>query len=750
MRRHRFGRVAAALAAVYLAAVIALAVRAEFTGDVTLLWAVVVDQSGFMTDAIRPWWWLSPLLVVVAAGQSWAYWLVLRGRESGEPARNGRAVRLLRVTLYVDIGIGLLWLVPIPYAWWLSLVSVPVQLALAWLYFLVLRGTTPRWLRVLILVAGSLVAAHAAVSSVMWGLDMDLYAWLSAAYWGRILIWLVWMVSLLAAQARDPRWSPATVRFGVASMILSFFQPSGYVTVGFTNEVPWPLLFGELLGAVCACAGMVWSARSAHDLGSLRHPAPRSRPAPAPARRWPLPVVAIVLPLLPAAVNLLAHGTPFSLGPDNVLWDAVREVGDGELIACWFALDLLAGVGVPALLIVAVVLRRTRRLVRATVATLFSLAAACVVSAFTDADPFLPGELPFYPDSLFVKGGRLVSAGISPLWYAFAFTASALLLLFLYTAPPERRSRGRALVAVVALAVTLCLVPAADRNRGPITTAQQCSPPEAWEQPEQEQPAELTAEQRFVCSSRRRDNGLRQFSADTPDQEVLGYGRWICDLYTRDDRPELARLKLSRDALTGPLADICPSAAAVVRAGQAKQEREVAEMQAQAQAMCDATPRHRPRIQPAKAIRIREPQWTDYGVLQTYEGEEWDDAGLDPRNGLVSSQSGTLTVVTHSDFDLCVTLETYTRRPPVEIKGWDTVVEVGYQSPTGEIVLRDDLSGTVLPDLSLNGRKGHYRIRVHYAWFPNERTDKEWPVQRLLIMAYPARGDKEIVYRKKK
>ncbi|WP_090946753.1 hypothetical protein [Nonomuraea jiangxiensis] len=57
----------------------------------------------------------------------------------------------------------------------------------------------------------------------------------------------------------------------------------------------------------------------------------------------------------------------------------------------------------------------------------------------------------------------------------------------------------------------------------------------------------------------------------------------------------------------------------------------------------------------------------------------------------------------------------------------------------------DDLSGTSLPDLSLNGRKGHYRIRVHYAWFPWK--GEPLGTQRLLLMAYPAPGDKVTTYR---
>ncbi|MEU7743440.1 hypothetical protein [Nonomuraea sp. NPDC049158] len=354
--------------------------------------------------------------------------------------------------------------------------------------------------------------------------------------------------------------------------------------------------------------------------------------------------------------------------------------------------------------------------------------------------------LPLYPDSLFVKDGALVSTGISPLWYGLALTASALILTFLYAAPPAHRSRRHVLVAGIASAAALCLLPTADQARGPATTAKECDPPPLWEQERPEPPPKLTAEQQFVCALRKEGTGLARFAATTPDQVVLAYGRRLCDLHTRNDPHEPARWKIDRRALTYPLAGICPSAAAVVNAERAKQDREIAEMRAEAQRMCDATPRHHPRIKPATAIRIKEPQMTDYGVLETYEGEE-EGPNLEPGNGLVSSGPGTLAVITSPDFDLCVTVETYPRRPPVETKGWDTVVEVGYHSPSGEIVLSDGLSGTELPDLSLNGRAGHYRIRVHYAWFPWNGEDQGG--QRLLIMAYPAPGDKEVVYRKR-
>ncbi|MCK2218223.1 hypothetical protein MF672_031190 [Actinomadura sp. ATCC 31491] len=752
MRRHRFGRLAAGFAALYLAAVIVLAVVGLVTGSLVPLWRVVADPNGFMADEIRAWPWLAALLVAIAAVQAWAYREVLRGPLRGEPARHGREVRLLRLALYAMVVYELTWELPIPYLWWTSLVADVIQLVVMWLFFRVLAGTTRRWVRVLMLVTGALSVVRDAVTTVAYQTGHYLFAGQNWT-WALELLSLVWLVSLLVAQAREPRWSAATVRAGVISAVFSLLS-SGSVSIvafGGADEGALELLMPGLLGAASVFS-LVWWARSAHDLGTLQPAVPRTEPVRARAGRWPLPVLAIVLPLVPAAVNL-ARGVPFWLGPKNVLSDAVREYTGTEATAYFVALDLLVGVGAPAVLILVAVRRRTRTLLRATTLSLFLLGGAGAVSAFAPEHSTFFGELWLYPESLYVKqgatvpydGDQLLAPGISPLWYALALTASGLILLFLYAAPPAHRVRHHVLLAGLASAVALCLLPTADMARGPVAD---CDLPEQWQIDTGEaQPRELTAEQKFVCSLRDEygAQGLHVFPDTTPDQVVLAYGRHLCGVHTRNDPRELARLKINRAALTYPLAGICPSASTIVQAAKAEQDREIAEMQADSQAMCDATPRHRPRIEPARAIRLKEPQWTDYGVLQTYEGEEESDLDAGRGNGLVYSAHGILAVVTHPDFDLCVTLETYSRRPPVETKGWDKVVEVGYDSPGGKIVLYDSLSGTELPNLALNGRKGHYRIRVHHAWFPWKGEAQSG--QRLLIMAYPGKGDKEIVYR---
>ncbi|MGP4103988.1 hypothetical protein [Nonomuraea sp. KM90] len=407
MRRHRFGRLAAGFAALYLAAVIVLAVVGLVTGDLVPLWRVVADPDGYTADEIRAWPWLPALLVPIAAVQAWAYREVLRGRLRGEPARHGREVRLLRVALYAMVVYVLTWQLPIPYLWWMSLVADVVELVVIWLFFRVLRGSTRRWPRVLMLVTGTLSAVHNVATTIAYQTGNYLFAGQNWT-WTLDVLWSVWLVSLLVAQARDPRWSGATVRAGVIAVFFSLLS-SGSVSIvafGGSDAVAWKLLMPSLLGAVSVFS-LVWWARSAHDLGTLQPPAPRTEPVRARARWWPLPAVAIVLPLVPAAVNL-AQGVPFWLGPKNVLSDAVREYTGPEATAYWFALDLLVGVGAPAVLILVAVRRRTRTLLRATTLSLFLLGGAGAVSALTSEHSTFFGELWLYPESLYVERGATV------------------------------------------------------------------------------------------------------------------------------------------------------------------------------------------------------------------------------------------------------------------------------------------------------------------------------------------------------
>jgi hypothetical protein len=170
------------------------------------------------------------------------------------------------------------------------------------------------------------------------------------------------------------------------------------------------------------------------------------------------------------------------------------------------------------------------------------------------------------------------------------------------------------------------------------------------------------------------------------------------------------------------------------------------------QRKCAKVPRHRPLIKPVKATVVKSPIWPEL-PLQAYEEGAEDDPFEDDlmeraqENDLVVSAPGHLIVFASTSLRSCVTIETYARRPPMETKGWAHVVEVGYQSPDGSIVLHDGLGSALLPDLAAHG-KGHYRIRVHLSQIPWK--GEEQGAWRLLIMSYPGRGDHIIVHRPRK
>ncbi|MFI6907813.1 hypothetical protein ACIBKY_41575 [Nonomuraea sp. NPDC050394] len=759
MRRYRFGTIAALVALGFLAVVVVLCAFTLADPGNVLLWKVVTHDTftGDLFGSGIPWV-LTLALVLIGTLQAWALWQVLRGRARGELTDRGRKAGLLRLALYLGVGTSLAGIAVAPLivsweAYWFwsvsAIVSGLLQLAVASLFFLVLRDTASFGLRLFSLVTGVLIGVLTIGQSIAQVLFLESVAQIFTLGGMFGYLWPAWAGSILIAQGRDPRWSAATVRIGILAQVVSVLQPAGAVSFGsFGYGVPSTLVIYSLLSAV-GVLGLVWQARTAHELAA---PLPRA-PAPAPersaARRWPMAAVAIVLPLIPAAVNL-AQGRYLWIGPRGAIEQFVRE--ESWHAPAWFGLDVFVGAGGPALLILAAVLRRTRLAVQVTSVTLTVAAAVGLVSALTTVTP-VPGEFrdegaQIYPEGMFAPApDGEIFFGISPLFYSAALFGSALLLRSLYPVAPAPRARHHVLLAGLATVVALGFVPAADQARGPVTAARDCTPHPGESLPE------LTRDQRIVCSLRQ--GNLIKVGATASDAGVLAYARRLCGIYTRNDPEEVARLKTSdgllRDDLAYPLAEICPSANKVVKAAAAEQDREFQEWEAAAQRMCDATPRHRPLIEPAHATRMKEPQSTDYGVVETYEptGPDQDPAedgllDMAQDDGLVASLPGRLMVLTHSDFDICVTVETYARRPPVETKGWDRVAEVGYESPTGDIVLSDDLSGTEFPDLSLNGRAGHYRIRVHYDSFKDKNGQEG---QRLLIMAYPGKGKKPVTYR---
>ncbi|MFI6796712.1 hypothetical protein [Streptosporangium canum] len=752
--------------------VVVLGVIAGVSGDGEVVWRLVVHRRW---RPMEPGWYVLSL-VLLGGMQGWALWQILRGRAAGQDVAPDRHVRRLRRVLYAYLAVQLTYYVVffLPSPWWVDVARDVGRLALVVLFHRVLDGT-PRALRSIALAAGTLGVVGSIGEEVFDELGVHAVERIFDLVGLDGLLWSLWMVLILVAQARDGRWGRVTVWSGTASMVLALLvMPLALGLAGGFGGPGITVIF--VLSGVRSVLMLVWLARSAHDLAGPHAGAVPRRERPAPARaplgRRPLPVAAVLLPLLPALANL-AHGLPLWIGPRGAIESAFRMHVTGPGLLLWLGFDLLVGIGGLAVLVLVAVVRRTRRLARATACTLVIAAAVGAVTAVTaraapdhTAADLSGGDMVFdyegaqiYPDWMFtpdVETGEIFF-GISPLWHSAAFTVSAIILISLYGRRPARRSPYRAAVAVAASVALLSLLPAADHARGPFTSRSDCERARSavGEYGQHVESRPMTGETAFVCEVRGSDGA--PFGQSVPDLALVAYGHRLCGVYTRNDPREIARVREAGGVdvreLTYALDEICPRAAAIVKAARDEEDREIAEREAEEQRKCDAAPRHRPLIRPESASVRREPLWTDYGVLEAYEEDGYNDPFEDglyellEKNGLVAALPGHLMISIYADPRVCVTTETYARRPPVETRGWHHVVEVGYHSPTGEIVLGDPMGGAELPDLALHGRSGDYRIRVHYAWLPWK--GEKYAGQRLLIMAYPGRGDEVVVHRKR-
>ncbi len=408
-------------------------------------------------------------------------------------------------------------------------------------------------------------------------------------------------------------------------------------------------------------------------------------------------------------------------------WDAYMEASlPLSVLHTWTPLVWYGGL--PAVVVAFLARVISTRLRRPRIGRVVSrVLAALLLIAFSTAPLALAVDIGVDRSCLGVWGGPegvvlFVQGGIAPMLAALCMLAAVRTprhrVRRLITSRPFRR--GTVILAALGL---LALLPAADLRNGPIGPLDHC--------PTGDGTRVLTGERAFLCQSRQ--GGA---FAGVSDRDLLAYGQAACRAYT-------GRLE---DAYA--IAPICPPAATRVQASIDADEAEFQAEETRNQKVCDSS-RHRPRITPVRVTLDR--TFTDYGVLESFEyaGDTaegpWEDGLLDKaqKNGLVAAGPGHVIILSHSDYDICLTLETYRRRPPLELKGWDHVVEVGYDSSTGHIELMDPISGlTDVPNLAFRG-KGHYRIRVHY----RSPDWKAWTPQHLLVMVYPGEGRPVAEYR---
>ncbi|MEV7805097.1 hypothetical protein AB0O28_19315 [Microbispora sp. NPDC088329] len=258
------------------------------------------------------------------------------------------------------------------------------------------------------------------------------------------------------------------------------------------------------------------------------------------------------------------------------------------------------------------------------------------------------------------------------------------------------------------------------------------------------------AEKDFLCAVRgpdhRYNSGLEGWD-EVSDQDVLAQGRHLCTLATRHGGDTGARAvqEAPQASLAIVLPSLCP---AVARAQQAEEERRQAESDAyvaQKERACAAHPRHRPKIRPVRQRRAT--LWTEFWTIDGWE-EGYEGNPPELVRDLVGSGLGTLAIWAADEIGhACVTVESYTRRPPLETRAWDEVVEVGYKSPSGSLELVDG-DGTSVKGLTTRG-PGSYRVRVHLRGrkLVTQVPDPPDGAVELLVQVFPGKARKPVVYK---
>ncbi|TDC68664.1 hypothetical protein E1200_11040 [Actinomadura sp. GC306] len=226
------------------------------------------------------------------------------------------------------------------------------------------------------------------------------------------------------------------------------------------------------------------------------------------------------------------------------------------------------------------------------------------------------------------------------------------------------------------------------------------------------------------------------------DAVLLDQGRRAC----RGEKPP-SPIELGRRGVHWPsleeMAYLCPRTAARWL-GEQERERaarraEYEREQARARAYCERTVS--PGSEPVKE-----------GTELASGGESGsylvgDVGGAAPTDGLVEAAGGSATVSTGTQGDFCLTVRAYRKRPPLALKGWDRVVEVGIESPDGRLRVGSDTGPMALPAVTVSG-PGSYRLRVYVRGRDEPETiSPELPAERHLLVVFPGRSKERKVFK---
>jgi hypothetical protein len=258
-------------------------------------------------------------------------------------------------------------------------------------------------------------------------------------------------------------------------------------------------------------------------------------------------------------------------------------------------------------------------------------------------------------------------------------------------------------------------------------------------------------ERAFLCLVR--DAGGPMFPDDESDQALLAYGRALCAQPNWKRTDEWLRSQdrtINMHGLDSALVFLCPDVigGSDLMPSDEQMVKEEADYIAASNAAChDPWPKARARKQGTAAYF-------------TSEGGGYhlaDDADPDNQDGVERDYDGLLTagetgvgIETTRETTVCVTVKAFGKAPPLRLKGWEEVAEVGVTSRSGRLTVPTmqpggvEGAGRALPNLAIKG-PGHYRVRVYAR--ADEDAVSMLPAEWHLIVVYPGRSKKEVVHR---
>lgn len=253
----------------------------------------------------------------------------------------------------------------------------------------------------------------------------------------------------------------------------------------------------------------------------------------------------------------------------------------------------------------------------------------------------------------------------------------------------------------------------------------------------------------YLCTARGLP-GMRPLGRAEPEKGVsegvlLDLGRRAC----RGEEPwppgELRRRGVHWPSFT-EMAYLCPETVAARLREQERRraafEAEYKKEEAKERAYCRRTVPEGP-----KAVR----EFTEV----MYGGESrsyFVGAGGDPldralADGLVGGDGRSVTVLTGTEGDLCLTVRAYRKAPPPGLKGWERVAEVGFDSPDGRSEVGSMNGPTELPAVTVAG-PGSCRLRVYVRGRNKPETiSPEMPAEKHLLVVFPGESKKQKVFK---